>query len=119
MKQFRFREWQVYKDSQSFFLAIMNVVQKLPKEFRYDLGSQLVRSAFSIVLNIAEGGGKESDKELNRFLEIALGSLYETVAGIDTLLVAGLIDTKGQRQLNQSAESIGKQLGGFKKDLRS
>src|SRR3989338_6954861 len=70
MKKFRFLDWQVYKDSKKLFREILPIIDKLPQGRRIELGGQIVRSAQSIVLNIAEGSGKASDKELNRFVEI-------------------------------------------------
>ena len=49
------------------------------------MGSQIIRASFSVVLNISEGRGKDSDKELKRFFDISIGSLNETVAGMDIL----------------------------------
>ena len=72
MKQFRFREWEVYKDAQKLLSRIITLTKSLPREYRFELGSQLNRSGLSIVLNIAEGSGKESDKELNKYLDIYL-----------------------------------------------
>ena len=91
MKKFRFLEWKVCKDSQELLITILRFVKKLPKEYRYELGSQIIRSSFSIILNIAEGSGKISDKELNRYIDITLGSLHETLAGVDTLQVNNLV----------------------------
>ena len=82
-----------------------------------EIGSQIIRSALSIVLNIAEGSGKHSDRELNRFIEIALGSVNETLAATDILLDNQLITKEEFKALYENLESIAKQLGGFKKKL--
>ena len=117
MKLFRFLEWQVYKNGKELFQLVYEVVKKLPKDVRYDLGSQLIRSSLSVILNIAEGSGKKSDKELNRYLNISIGSLNETVAGMDVLLENKFINGDDFSIIISKAESISKQLGGFKKTL--
>jgi four helix bundle protein len=117
MKQFRFLDWKVYRDSQKLFSSLLQVVKNLPREYRYELGSQLLRSGSSVILNIAEGSGKHSEKELNRFIEIALGSLYETLANIDTLKSNNFIDEKEFLVLRETIADICNQLGGFKKKL--
>lgn len=119
MKQFRFLEWEVYESAQQLFSHILTLVKKLSKEHRYDLGSQIVRASLSVILNIAEGSGKSSDRELNRYLEIALGSLYETLAGVDTLRRNGFLTEKEFSKIKGRIASISKQLGGFKKKITS
>lgn len=118
MEQFRFRNWQVYQDSQKLFSEILGVVNSLPHQFRNSFGDQITRSSLSIVLNIAEGSGKNSIKELNRFLNVALGSAYETLACADTLMQNKFITPQKQRDLEKRLESICSQIGGFKKKLR-
>lgn len=115
MKKFRFLDWPVYRDAQRLFSAALKITKKLPREFRFELGSQVVRSSFSVILNIAEGSGKISDRELNRFFDIALGSAYETVAGIDTLRLEGLVSEEEFLEVRDLASKISDQLGGFKK----
>ncbi|MFZ1654855.1 MAG: four helix bundle protein [Candidatus Moraniibacteriota bacterium] len=119
MEQFRFLDWPVYRSAQELFTLVLGLVQALPKEYRYDLGSQLVRSSFSVVLNIAEGSGKSSDKEMNRFLEISLGSLYETLAAAETLQGMKLVSREEFVLVHERASGIAKQIGGFKKKLDS
>lgn len=118
MKQFNFLDWPVYKDSQELVGYCLQLVSKLPKEHRFELSSQLIRSSSSIALNIAEGSGKSSKKDFSHFLDIALGSLYETLANMDILKNNGLISveefTVGQDKLS----NIARQLGGFKKKLK-
>jgi len=114
---FRFLDWQVYRDAKGVFRQIINVTTVLPREYRYELGSQLIRSSHSVILNIAEGSGKKSDKELNRYFDIALGSIYETIASLDVLRDNRLIADKQFDSLFEKLQNLAKQLGGFKKSL--
>ena len=48
METFRFLEWQVYKDGKEFFKLVYGIVNKLPKDIRFDLGGQIIRASFSL-----------------------------------------------------------------------
>jgi len=58
---------------------------------------QWLRAAQSIPLNIAEGNGKQSLKDKNRFFEIARGSALECAAIHDILESTGAIDSETTR----------------------
>lgn len=117
MNKFQFLEWKVYKDAQGLFLVIVEILKRLSREQRYELGSQVSWSSLSVVLNIAEGSGKTSDKEMNRYFEISLGSLYETLAAIDTLKQMKVVSESEWSIVYEKVEEIARQLGGFKKKL--
>jgi four helix bundle protein len=55
---------------------------------------QGLRAAQSIPLNIAEGNGKQSLKDKNRFYEIAPGSTLECASIHDVLVVCDAIDVE-------------------------
>jgi len=117
MEKFRFLKWKVYKDAKELFLLILKLVKKLPREFRFELGSQLIRAGLSVVLNIAEGSGKSTDKELSRYFDIALGSLNEVLAACDVMKDNKFITEEEFKEVFRRVSDISNQLGGFKKKL--
>ena len=70
---------EVYKLSYQLAMEIFNVSRNFPKEERYSLTDQVVRSSRSISANIAEGWGKRVyENEFKKHLIYAMGSLEET-----------------------------------------
>ena len=116
MKTFRFLGFNVYQEAKSFHREIVDITKHFPKEYFY-LVDQLKRCSLSIILNIAEGSAKRSDKDFNRYLENSLGSINEAVACLDVALSVDLINNKQLEQLVIKAESIKKQVGGFSRKL--
>ena len=83
------------------------------------LADQLRRSSLSIVLNIAEGSSKQSDKDFNRFIAMSLGSVDETMANLEISLDLKLIKPSQFRNFEIKLESLSNQLGALSKSLRS
>ncbi|MFH1744694.1 MAG: four helix bundle protein [bacterium] len=115
MKTFRFLEFKVYNDAKQYLNKIIIISEKVHSHAFKD---QIRRAALSVILNIAEGSAKKSDKEFARFLEIAIGSVNEVVACTDILYNLKKIDKKEFDGLLAFSEEIVKQLGGFIKKLK-
>ncbi|WP_244906450.1 four helix bundle protein [Jejuia pallidilutea] len=62
---------------------VYQLSDKLPSEEKFGLRSQITRASVSVPSNIAEGYSRNSEVEFKRFLEIAIGSLFE----VETQLV--------------------------------
>jgi len=72
-----FRRLKVWEKAHLLTLDVYKLTARFPREELYSLTSQLRRCSASIGANIAEGCGKEGNRELYRFLQIASGSASE------------------------------------------
>ena len=72
-----FRSLIVWRKAHELTLAVYKASKQFPSEERYGLTSQMRRSSASIPTNIAEGCGRGSNREFQRFLQIAFGSASE------------------------------------------
>jgi len=68
-----FKKYDILIDAMGIVDKIYNAINKFPKNERYALSSQISRAAVSIPSNIAEGAGRNSEKDFARFLEFSLG----------------------------------------------
>lgn len=115
--KFRFLDFKVYKDAKLFYSEIILITSKFQGK-HWALSDQMRRSALSVILNIAEGSAKKSDKDFNRYIKNSLGSINECVAGIDVAYTQRLIPEIALEKLMTGASEIANQLGGFSKILR-
>ena len=106
MAEYKFQSLKVYQLGLKYIDKIYDLQELLPREERYNLSSQLIRSATSIVLNIAEGSTGQTNKEQLRFLRISLRSFIETVACLDLIQRRNYLHTNDLVE----ARSIGKTL---------
>ncbi|WP_317174677.1 four helix bundle protein [Chryseobacterium antibioticum] len=68
---------KIWNDSIDLCVDVYKALANMPNDEKYGLSSQIKRSAVSISSNIAEGAGREREKEFYYFLNIAYGSSYE------------------------------------------
>ncbi len=76
----------VWKETFAFVKLIYRLSGHFPKEEIFGITSQLRRAAVSVMANIVEGRGKNSDKDFLRFLYISKGSLNECQCYLELVL---------------------------------
>lgn len=87
---------------------IYTATKTFPKEEVYGLTSQLRRAAVSVPSNIAEGAGRNSNKEFRQFLAIANGSCFELQTQIILSNKLSFISNEDCEQLITKIEEIQK-----------
>jgi four helix bundle protein len=78
-----FRKLLIWQKSMELVTKIYKTTGKFLKEELFGITSQIRRSAISIPSNIAEGIGRDSNKECIRFLNISISSLFELQTQIE------------------------------------
>jgi four helix bundle protein len=72
-----FTKLEIWKRSHKLTLKIYKITKTFPKDELFGLTSQMRRSSSSMPTNIAEGCGRNTNPQLNRFLDFAAGSSSE------------------------------------------
>jgi four helix bundle protein len=119
VKLHNFRKIKVYQRAIDFAVEIYRVSKMFPKDELFCLTSQIRRAVTSISLNIAEGSGNKSNKEFQRFLEIALRSDYEVMTCLEIALRLAYCGKEDYDKLIAESDEIAAMIVGFSKKLKS
>ena len=112
-----FKELKVWQKSRVFVKNLFLLTNQYPKDERFELVSQMRRAAISIPSNIAEGSGRNSNKDFRRFLNIAISSAYELETQIIISLDLGYILEEEFNNRSNDIHEIQKMIIGFRKSL--
>ena len=83
-----YQKLRVWGDAIDYYVETCRVFRKFSYELRR-VASQAIAAGDSVHRNIAEGYCRRSIREYLNFLNVALGSLGETVSGLHACLKAG------------------------------
>lgn len=105
-----FRDLLVWQKAINFVSIIYKSTKTFPKEEIYGLTSQMKRSAISIPSNIAEGYGRKSRKDYLRFLQIAMGSIFEIQTQLEISKNLEFIQEESFTELYEDSREIERML---------
>jgi len=105
-----YQNLDVYKLSMQLAYDVYQIVSTFPDFEKFGLSSQLRRASVSVPSNIAEGSGRQYQKEFVQFLFLAKGSLREVITQLELSKMLGYIDDELFSQTQDSADRLHKML---------
>ncbi|MBI1977901.1 MAG: four helix bundle protein [Candidatus Omnitrophica bacterium] len=111
--QFDFERLEVYQKSLMFIDEVFDIYRGLSQDYKISIGSNLVRAALSIANNLAEGNGKRSKKEKNRYFGISLDSTRECISVFNVLKRQSLIEMGRYEKLRADGREITNMIWGL------
>lgn len=96
-----FKDLKIWKDSIDLAVEIYKITKLFPDTEKFGLLSQMNRCSISISSNIAEGAGRNNQKEFRQFLGIAQGSACELES---QLIVSQRLEFISEEVLKQQTE---------------
>ena len=115
----QFEDLEVWKHARVLAQVVFKLTLNSSFAKDFSLKDQIRRSSGSIMDNIAEGFDRNGNKEFIHFLSISKGSLAEVKSQLTRALDFNYISDTEFRSSYDIATSIGKQLGGLIKYLKS
>ena len=105
---FDFCKLDVYQKAKTFCILIHKLISS--RNFDRTTNDQLRRASFSIMLNIAEGSSRFSNKDRRNFKVVARGSTFESAAILEYLFDVSEIKEEDYHNFLCELEQISKML---------
>lgn len=116
---FNFEKLDVWRRAVDFAASVYDCTKAFPTEERFGITSQMRRAVVSVSSNIAEGSSRSSRADFARFVELAVGSLYELVSQGFIARKQGLLEEQAFQKLYSESEELIRMLSGLRNHLRS
>lgn len=113
MEKNKFEELQVYQLAEKLADKIWTIVEEWNQFAKETVGKQIVRAVNSIGANIAEGSGRYSFQDHQRFVKIARGSLYETRPWLRRAYVRQLLTNEQINKLKPIIDELSPKLNAY------
>ncbi len=114
-----YEDLDVFKNSHEIVLEIYKITNNFPKEEKYRLIDQMIRAAYSIPSNIAEGNSRNTTKEYINYLHMSIGSINELKYFLLLSKDLKYISSEKYSELKEKCVIVIKQLNGLIKSLKN
>lgn len=114
-----YKELDLWKESRKLVSDIYKLTSGFPTDEKFGLKSQLQRAAVSVPSNVAEGLGRSTLADTQRFLVIARGSLFELETQLYLCFDVGLVSAETMNSGHKQVSLCLRLLNGYLKYLKS
>ena len=95
------RKLEAFNVADELVLKVYAETATFPSEHRFEIRSQLRRSAVSTVTNIVEGCARRTTREYLQFINVAVGSAAETLYLLNLSSRLGILRGEVYREMEQ------------------
>ena len=113
-----FRNLLIWQKAMTLTTKVYNATSAFPKEEIFALTSQLRRCSVSIPSNIAEGCGRDSNREYLRFLNISVSSLFELQTQLEIAKNISYLAEDEYNNLNDDSRELERMLISFTNKIK-
>lgn len=113
------KELKIWLKAIDLSAKVYQIVLEFPADERYGLSTQIKRAVVSIASNIAEGAGRNTNKEFLHFLGIANGSAYELYTQLIIASKLNLLSEQLCEGICVQIVAIQKMIFGFQNKLKN
>jgi four helix bundle protein len=102
-----YQKYEMWNEAHQVTLLVYNqIAPRIPRVEQFGLTSQMKRAACSVPLNIAEGCGRNSEKDFVHFLDMSLGSANELEYCLLLIKDLGYLETDEYNTLSRKINGI-------------
>ncbi len=115
--RFRFERLEVWQEARKINRTVYRLTKGFPRDELFAMTAQIRRASISVGANIAEGSGRNSDKDFAHFLEQAYGSLMELASVLYLALDESYLNEAEIEPVLEAMERLAKRIASLNRSL--
>ena len=112
-----YKNLHIWQEGITLARRIYEVTSHFPANEKFGIVSQMTRAAVSIPSNIAEGAGRNSNKDFVHFLSIAIGSIFELHTQITICEQIGYVTAEEAKELDEQTFTLQQQIYSYRQRI--
>lgn len=105
-----YKKLEIYQEAKEIALDLYKITGSFPFEEKFGITQQIRRAATSIGANIAEGAGRNGNKDFARFLYNSFGSVNELDYFMDIANELSYLKTEQFIRMQERLSRLGKKI---------